>query len=58
LSISAKQKYYARPIKKPAGESREIISTGSASHGFGEEDFEEEEVSGDREDDDENTVED
>ncbi len=39
----------------------EIISTGSASHGFGEEDFEEElafEDDEDEDDEDENTVED
>ncbi len=45
-------------------DSEEIIVTGSASHGFGEEDFEEElapledEADEDEEDDDENTVED
>ena len=39
----------------------EIVSTGSASHGFGEEDFEEEIMLDDEEEDedeDENTVED
>jgi hypothetical protein len=52
----------ADETKNEPVDPEEIISTGSASHGFGEEDFEEELTFGeddeDDDDDDENTVED
>jgi hypothetical protein len=50
----------ADQTKKHQVDPEEILSTGSASHGFGKEDFEEEEAfaEDDEEDEDEKTVED